>query len=340
MRYLQRKVPEFQSQGRNGLDLVTTVLLSTADELHVPVANTTINRVRRDLEKEKLQSRILLNSSFPLLVQLGEKILSLSPETCDANTTATIGALAKVQKKCLNTFVRVCVENGVITYIFFSLPQQRLKGSCFGEMRVFDDKHGVSSSEYHLALCSIQTNEKVEIAAFGLFNASTGANWGQFILDCKTAFKVSGVVEVRKWKAAICDGDGQISSAIARADPSVAKFTCWYHFKNNVRREFLALRNQWEELHSYLESLLYCDHAETSASLIRHANKAIGRIKNGAMKKIHTGLLDEIVRTRLLFNLQMFTQGWTSQSPGESMNSIMAKLGIGANCPCPACLIN
>ena len=51
------------------------------------------------------------------------------------------------------------------------------------------------------------------------------------------------------------------------------------------------------------------------------------------MKRMHTEILDEIVGTRLLFKLKTFTQGWTSQSPGETMNSIVTKLKIGSNCP-------
>lgn len=40
----------------------------------------------------------------------------------------------------------------------------RVRGSLFGEIRTFDDKHGVSSNAYHLAVCTVQTNTVQPVA--------------------------------------------------------------------------------------------------------------------------------------------------------------------------------
>ena len=110
-------------------------------------------------------------------------------------------------------------------------------------------------------------------------------------------------------------------------------FSCWYHFKNNVRTKYLRLKEQWETVHDIIGKLLQCNREEIAGTLIEDAIGAIGKMSDETMKEMHTKILDEIVRTRLLFKLKSFTQGWTSQSPGETMNSIVTKLKIESNCP-------
>ena len=122
MRFLQDRVKELQGLGQSGLDLVTSVASETSKELHVHVDSDSVNFVRREIEKEKLRSCVLSKLSFPILVRYGEKILSLQLDSGDFNATATIGALANLQTNYPDAYVCCSVDNGIISYIYFSLP--------------------------------------------------------------------------------------------------------------------------------------------------------------------------------------------------------------------------
>ena len=110
-------------------------------------------------------------------------------------------------------------------------------------------------------------------------------------------------------------------------------FSCWHHFKKNVRTKYLRLKEQWETVHEVFKKLLHCDRKEGVDALVSTSTDAIDKMSDESMKIVHTEMLDEIVGTRLPFKLGSFTHWWKSQNPGEAMNSVMTKLNIGSNVP-------
>jgi hypothetical protein len=145
----------------------------------------------------------------------------------DPNVAALLGMIAHVQRQYPDAFVRVSQSDGVISYIFISLPMQRKKGSLYGDLRLFDDKHGVSSSGYHLAACTVQTNAVIEPVAWAFFSSSNGANWSTFVNDCVDAFASTRCGPIRSWNVSIADGDGQIRSAVNGANAGVLLWRCY-----------------------------------------------------------------------------------------------------------------
>ncbi len=242
--FLQRQAQELRGEGRTGLDLVTAIAKRAAD-LGVDVAATTINHARRSLEKAKLQSRVFEGVDTSFLLTLGDGLIDARSGDVDPAASAVFGMLSKLQSHYRDAFLRVCVDtSNVITYIFASLPRQRERGSLFGTLRLFDDKHGVSSSAYHLALCTVATNTGAEIVAWALMAHSDGASWHQFVRDCTDAFQSTKGGPARKWCLSIADGDGQIASAVGAVDLSVEHWTCWFHFKRLVRIKFLRFKDE------------------------------------------------------------------------------------------------
>jgi hypothetical protein len=336
--FLQQQAQELRGEGRTGLDLVTAIAKSAAD-IGVDVQATAINHARRMLEKAKLHSRVFEGVDTSFLLSLGDGFLDARSGDVDPAAAAVFGMLSKLQTQYRDAFLRVCVgANNVITYIFASLPRQRERGSLFGTMRLFDDKHGVSSSAYHLALCTVATNTGAEIVAWALMAHSDGASWHQFVRDCTDAFLSTKGGPARKWCLSITDGDGQIASAVEAVDSSVEHWTCWFHFKRLVRTKFLRFKDEWEPLHDVVDKLLYCDRENEYAALIADAREKISRFADGGLRDMHTAVLDEIVAFRLLARSTKFTNCWNSQSAAESMNAVMKRVGVGADMSLPIVL--
>lgn len=107
-----------------------------------------------------------------------------------------------------------------IAYYFISLPKMREKGSRFGDLRLFDDIHSVSSSGYHLPACTVQTNHRVELAAVGFIASSNNLYWKMFVEDTIGAFASSTGSPLRPWAVTLADGDGCIENATQSASSS------------------------------------------------------------------------------------------------------------------------
>ena len=132
--------------------------------------------------------------------------------------------------------------------MFFALPEQRRKGSLYGDLRLFDDKHGVSQNGYHLACCTVQGNQSLDCVACALIDTSNGTNWSLFVEDCVKAFETTTNAPKRKWNIAIADGDGCIYSAVKAEDPQVQLWSCWEHFDRNIRSKYCRWTSQWKAI--------------------------------------------------------------------------------------------
>jgi hypothetical protein len=165
--------------------------------------------------------------------------VSINPADCHPDLLAVLGLLLRVQKKFPETYINVRFDKH-LSCVFFALPEMRRKGGLFGDIRLFDDKHGVSQNGYHLASCTVQGNQTLEIVACALFDSSNGANWSAFVEDCCKSFATGSGAPKRSWNAAISDGDGCIESAIKAVDPLVKVWSCWKHFQTNIKSKHLA----------------------------------------------------------------------------------------------------
>jgi len=336
--FLQRETKELRSEGRTGLDLLTAVSKRAAD-IGIDVQATVINNVRRSIEKATMQARVFEGIDTSFLLDLGEKFLDGRTGDIDPAAAAVFGMLSKLQTAYADAYVRVCVDHSnAVNYIFVSMPRQRVRGSLFGSLRLFDDKHGVSSSAYHLALCTVATNTGSEVVGWALLAHSDGASWRKFVQDCVDAFATTMGGPARKWCLSIADGDGQIASAVAAADASVQHWACWFHFKRLVRTKHLRLAAEWEVVHGVIDTLLLCDRESECVALVADARAKIASLTDVALRDMHIAMLDEIVAFRLLPRSTKFTCKWNSQSAAESMNSVMQRIGVGADVSLPLVL--
>ena len=233
------------------------------------VNEETYNYWRRKLLREKLSKRDGDRATgFDVIIRDGEDLVEVDPKACDPNLLAVLGLLKELQRNHPDTYINVCFDK-VLSYVFFSLPQQRKNGSLYGDIRLFDDKHGVSENGYHLAVCTVQGNQKLEVAAVGLFASSNGDNWARFVKDCQNAFETTQNKPVRPWHLSLADADGSIHSAVNAADPLVEMWTCWRHFNTRVTEKHRKWAGQWSKLHTVMYGLLTAESERKVKELVR-----------------------------------------------------------------------
>lgn len=257
--------------GSVGIELQKKTLNAVSEALGGEDAlnESTYNHLRRKLEKKKLSKRGEdVPETFDVLIREGEAVVSIDPAACHPDLLAVLGLLLRVQKKLVDTYINVRFDKH-LSYVFFSLPEMRRKGSLYGDVRLFDDKHGVSQNGYHLASCTVQWNQALEIVACGLFDSSNGVNWKMFVEDCCKAFATSSGAPRRSWNVAISDADGCIESAIKVADVRVKIWSCWKHFQTNITSKHLSKASEWSPLHQVMEKLLTSDSVRLMESLVR-----------------------------------------------------------------------
>ena len=257
--------------GSAGFELQKKTLNAVSEALggEDALCESSYNYLRRKLEKEKLSRRGEgIPETFDVLIRDGESLVSIDPESCHPDLLAVLGLLLRVQKKLPDTYINVRFDKH-LSYVFFALPGQRRKGSLYGDVRLFDDKHGISQNGYHLASCTVQGNQTLEVVACALFDSSNGANWKMFVEDCCAAFATSSGAPKRAWNVAISDADGSIESAIKAVDARVQIWPCWKHFQTNITSKHLAKSSEWSPLHQIMDKILTSDSARLMDQWVR-----------------------------------------------------------------------
>ena len=316
--------------GSSGMELQKKTLNAVSKVLGGEDAlnEETFNYLRRKLEKEKLSRRGKdVPESFEVMIRNGEELVSVDSGSCSSDLLAILGLLLKTQRKLPDAYINVSF-NKHLSYVFFALPEQRRKGSLFGDLRLFDDKHGVSQNGYHLACCTVQGNQSLDCVACALIDSSNGTNWSLFVEDCVKAFETTTNAPKRKWNIAIADGDGCIYSAVKAEDPEVQLWSCWEHFDRNIRSKYLRLSNEWSALHVVLYKMLSSDSVKQMGILEQEARNLLKAITNDELKEKEEAMFNEVLG-RKLASLKVFSNGWNSQSGAENTNSIWQKLGVG-----------
>lgn len=232
------------------------------------------------------------------LFRVGDEILQIGDDEHSEATlqaSAVLGILAKLQDNDPTAYIRVRLDGRDIVYIFISTSAMRVNGSRFGETRLFDDKHGVSSNKYHVAACTVQTNTTVQAVAFAFMASSNGAGWHSFLNDCRDAFLSITGSPVRPWVYSIADGDGQIESAIRATDPTVTQMPCFFHFMKEVNNKHVSTRTQWAPVHNTMRKLLGCSRIGQCKSLIQSCKGEIGKIENQELQSKHLHFLTSLL---------------------------------------------
>lgn len=257
--------------GSKGIELQKKTLIAVSDAFGGEDAFNEIQfgHLRRKLEKEKMSRRGKdLPKTFEMLIRDGEQVVSIDPQSCHPDLLAVLGQLVYIQKKYPGAYINVVYQKH-LTYVMVSLPNQRIMGSLYGDFTLWDDIHGVSENGYHLALCTVQGNQKCEIVAWALFDLSNGGNWSRFVHDCAMAFQTTTNAPAREWNVAIADGDGAIHSAVIAEKPKVAMWNCWNHFQKNIKTHHLASASEWSLLHNIMFQLLTLDSVKKISELVR-----------------------------------------------------------------------
>ena len=318
------------ADGSSGLELQkkTLTLMSEVCGGESAFNEESYNYQRRNLEKKKLALRGKdLDMTFGMMMKQGEGLVCLDPQSCSPDLLGVLGICLKIQKENPDSYINVVFDKH-LSYLFLSLPEQRRKGSLYGDLRLFDDKHSVSQNGYHLASCTVQGNEKLEIVGVALFDSSNGDNWKLFVEDCGKSFATLSDGPRRSWKVGLADGDGVIHSAVKAVDPDVEMWNCWKHHDKGITAHHLSKSSEWKPLHEIMFKLLTENKASKVEEWEREAWELVRKIQNAKLREKEEEMLREVIG-RKLGSLKVFSNKWNSQSPAENTNSIYQKLGVG-----------
>ena len=318
------------ADGSSGLELQkkTLNLMSEVCGGESAFNEESYNYQRRNLEKKELALRGKdIDMTFGMMMKQGEDLVHLDPQSCSPDLLAVLGICLKVQRENPDSYINVGFDKH-LSYLFFALPEQRRKGSLYGDLRALDDKHSISQNGYHLASCTVQGNEKLEIVGVALFDSSNGANWKFFVEDCEKSFATTSDGPRRSWKVGLADGDGVIHSAVKAVDPDVEIWNCWKHHDKSITTHHLSKSSEWKPLHEIMFKLLTENKASKVEEWEGKAWDLVGKIQNAKLREKEEEMLREVIG-RKLGSLKVFSNKWNSQSPAENTNSIYQKLGVG-----------
>jgi hypothetical protein len=329
---VKSQIRKGREEGKSDLDVVVDIRLasSNAEGMEELVNDKKIQNIKSALRKESLCNRAIKYDgvTFNLTDPDGNEVDMSDFEEAAKQVMKTLAHLQQTDKFA---FVRVVEDDHKrIQYIFVCTKEMRVSGSLFGDLRVFDDKHGVSSSHYHLAACTVQTGMGIQPVALAFMASSNGTNWLRFINDCKLAFETTKGGPERDFKVSIADGDGQIDGAVGSVHPYVKRWSGYFHHVKNVNAKHS--RANLGELHIKLRELLKETREKRAKVLMDEIDKLIAKINDGAAKEKEEEFYKE-AKTRLLYLQEDFSNNWISQSAAESTNSALTKCSTGVTIP-------
>eukprot|EP00918_Siedleckia_nematoides_P061436 GHVU01134118.1.p1 GENE.GHVU01134118.1~~GHVU01134118.1.p1 ORF type:complete len:194 (+),score=16.32 GHVU01134118.1:90-671(+) len=188
--------------------------------------------LRRQREKKLADVRGRERSSCTVLG--GRDVESAVEMKPDVETQAALDALLWVQNQWPDSFVNVLHEKGSLKYASIFLPNGRLDGSLFGDVRAVDDKHSVSVGHYKLAAVGVcKNNGACGIGGVAIMASSDSASWRAFTDDMIDAFEAEGGKPARHWGVLLSDQDAAIASAMRRSGEQFPDhvWRCLWHFR-------------------------------------------------------------------------------------------------------------
>eukprot|EP00918_Siedleckia_nematoides_P068502 GHVU01149250.1.p1 GENE.GHVU01149250.1~~GHVU01149250.1.p1 ORF type:complete len:641 (+),score=52.00 GHVU01149250.1:1828-3750(+) len=330
--YIIRANQEIQVAGcAGGFACNNKIRLKVYAKFNIDANTAQISRLLRRVNKKK---------HFEVMIRDGEGLQGVLEKegVCSqvewTRTSAEVRAAINILRSLLivdpAAFVEIRHNNCSVDYFFFSTGFMRMMGSLFGDLRLIDDKHGTTSHQYHLAAAVVYTSSgRLEAAAFALLGNSTCDMWCKFVADCKAAFAADSGDAVRPWRVAIVDQDAATRSAIVTVCPSVDVWTCFYHFLANIKKAHGNASAYFGPIHEGFVILLQENKEYVYSSVEREVQGLIDGLPDGqrALREKEQAFFDE-VKSRKLAMLNVFSNGFTSQSGAESMFAVASKIDV------------
>eukprot|EP00918_Siedleckia_nematoides_P090405 GHVU01198709.1.p1 GENE.GHVU01198709.1~~GHVU01198709.1.p1 ORF type:complete len:835 (-),score=112.71 GHVU01198709.1:1311-3815(-) len=262
-------------------------------------------------------------------------------EEAPLNSAAVLGRLSMLRERDPGSYVWVEVDkHGVITLMVICTSSMRRNGSLFGSQWFVDDAHKASKSQYKVPCVTVMTHNGAAVAAaVGFFAHGNNSSWTTFVKHAYDAFMTVSGGPVRPLAVVIADQDGCILhalSALGWAEQlGVTMWKCWFHWKRNLLSTFPRLKDALKRACVVLEKLLQTDEWWAYEALQTQAREMLAGLPTGDGKKVGAReyvarFLDEVVESRVLGKVKFFSNGYSSQSPAESINAVWRLNGVTA----------
>eukprot|EP00918_Siedleckia_nematoides_P050390 GHVU01110331.1.p1 GENE.GHVU01110331.1~~GHVU01110331.1.p1 ORF type:complete len:841 (+),score=41.90 GHVU01110331.1:624-3146(+) len=342
-RRMQRELVETVDEVLNESDSMGLSRLDASNRVNAALAEYGACKERRDISSRRMRAQSgqldVLRRSESSQVQpafagvgIDQPIIPGSGEgERQRDYEDVMNALGWCQKNNPQAYINVAHENGVITYVFISLLEQRILGSLFGDFRCLDDRHDVSHHYMKLGINAVVTSHgTMHPAAVAFMSASDIHHWRAFVSDSIAAFETVGGRPVRNWKVCCADQDGSISGAVRGVDDSQRPlhiWTCFWHFVHALEHRFLRERQNWQPIVDIITNSLKTDSAEEFRDLMSQAREQINALRSTDLKDTMKLFLEEVEDGRCLATLDSFTNGYNSQSIVESASAVFRGLG-------------
>eukprot|EP00918_Siedleckia_nematoides_P077958 GHVU01170521.1.p1 GENE.GHVU01170521.1~~GHVU01170521.1.p1 ORF type:complete len:909 (-),score=133.40 GHVU01170521.1:2234-4960(-) len=297
----------------------------------------------RDRQREEAQLQELagdMEAGVYVEGEDGEQYVRVAKENTPLNAAAVLGRLRRLRTRDVGSYVYVHVDNGVLTFMICCTSQMRRNGSLFGELWLVDDKHKCSKDNYKVPTLTVMTNSGHAVpAAVGFFAHGDKESWERFLEHAHKAFVTVSGSPARPLKCVIADQDGCIMHAVLalgwESELGVQLWRCWFHWKRHLRTLFPKLKATLDHLCIVFERLLTTNEWWAYECLQAQARETILSLPVGDGRKVGArehanSMLEEIVANRQLAKIPFFTNGYTSQSPAESMNNVWRLNGVNA----------
>ena len=164
-------------------------------------------------------------------------------------------------------------------------------------------------------------NIDTKISAFALCAATNQVNWDMFVKDCEAAFKTPSGTAVRPWRVFLADGDGVIHSCVSNNVPGIIDWQCWKHFRERIQRDHpaAAARAYYEPLHEVMYQLMTTDNPTKYHDLELRSTALLAQIpmKQASLYQKESAMLMEVISTRKLALLKVFSNGYIADSIAE-----------------------
>eukprot|EP00918_Siedleckia_nematoides_P024226 GHVU01052289.1.p1 GENE.GHVU01052289.1~~GHVU01052289.1.p1 ORF type:complete len:714 (-),score=39.55 GHVU01052289.1:9-2150(-) len=297
-----------------------------------------VSRWRRGEERKSERQQLEADASDAHMVFEGDdgEIEEVDTSLTEKEFNGIVNELRCLQAEDPDAYVCVRHYNLEVNYIFVARGWQRQQGRLFGEMKVTDDKHGVSSRRYHLATLGLVTNNgRLIPVAFALFDRPSTSNWKNFIEDAREAFAPEEGGFERKWEVTIADQAPCIAAAFDlsfTAEEGHQLDACLRHFLQLLADRHGSCRAFWQPIGEKMIRFLNSWRVWESDALEKEIEGDLREFPpefDTVRDKLD--VFFQSAKSRVLHKRSSFTYGWNSQSGAESIFSIVARMKVGSN---------
>eukprot|EP00918_Siedleckia_nematoides_P077827 GHVU01170201.1.p1 GENE.GHVU01170201.1~~GHVU01170201.1.p1 ORF type:complete len:1099 (-),score=88.35 GHVU01170201.1:128-3304(-) len=289
-----------------------------------------------EVKAERLQLAIDAKDACMLMEGDDGALLSIDAELSQEEFSGIVNEFRCLQAEDSEAYVSIQHDNLQVNYLFVTRGWQRHQGRLFGEMKVSDDKHGVSKYRFHLATLGIINNHgRLLPVAFALFDSPSTRNWKRFLEDARKAFSPEADGFDRQWRLTTVDQAQCIASAfdmVFEEDEGHELDTCLKHFLQLLADRHASCRAFWQPVGEKLTRLLNSYRVWESTKLESEIAAELNEFPvefEVVREKLATFFAH--AKSRVLHKRSCFTYGWNSQSGAESIFSLVGSLRVGVD---------